>query len=979
MTSHTESNSGWQYGSSGSIWRGNGQHLARPGFDHDDDNWHKWNSGLESSHDPKYLDKPPPHTLTSSYSSSSFFTSSHPPDSDSNTIYMGNLEPWMDHEYASQVVRLMGWDRSSITGNAQNSPVSIKIPPPPLDAIPQPNNPGYCLITFPNAAQAANVLASLHSVNQDSATAPLLMPNSSRPFNLQWANSSQLPQLNPGAAFGGSIQNSAMFNGFTIHSRSPANSQGPQREFSIFVGDLAPETSNSDLVAVFRNPVLGLRNDREPKFIRPFYSCKSAKIMLDPVTGVSRGYGFVRFTDEADQQRALVEMHGLYCLSRPMRVSPATAKFKPNATAVVPSLTPTPPISLSIIPRAHTPDGTDDCGNVNNDGRVASGPVRSVSSPVASASSVATVNNSLTTVVPAGINNSTESDASSTPTAVFSNSNGKSSSSANGSSPPTQGSARTSDQPTSGHQTQHMQGRQSQGDAQIMPHILAQIAQLASSTAVPQDWSPANLMQQHAGPGIASFPSSSSMTSQPPPYSGQPGLFGTSGSGTGLNERGGSTNAGGPSVYDEAWTHQGGARAILGNLIGPNGEQLTSTDPYNTTVFVGGLSPLISEETLRTFFAPFGDIHYVKVPLGKHCGFVQFVRKADAERAIERMQGFPIGGSRIRLSWGRSQYKAAQAAAQAAQAAQAEQAARLAAAASSAANAQTPASLHMTPDQALQLLQSLGYNAALSSNGESNAGFPSAAPLQNGNASLEHAFSASGSQELPNHFVPSHVDHLQRSAFSPFSPAPFNGIDQQQPQSLTTLSPSQLLPHPSRSYAPGFGPSPSSVSGKYSDTNSPHSSSTESSSGSSVRFSGIGNGSGGFPSAAFLENPNAAFQVNDILRHESQTYLTRVSPSSSLGQDLSTRKTPPRHQHHNQSGLHLKDDTAENEFMQDLNGTLASLDLGERSSRAAIGSEMLKKDGYSHNGERRPLSNSISVPKGFVSPRPTSGGSPDST
>ena len=24
-----------------------------------------------------------------------------------------------------------------------------------------------------------------------------------------------------------------------------------------------------------------------------------------------------RFTDEADQQRALVEMHGLYCLSRP--------------------------------------------------------------------------------------------------------------------------------------------------------------------------------------------------------------------------------------------------------------------------------------------------------------------------------------------------------------------------------------------------------------------------------------------------------------------------------------------------------------------------------------------------------------------------------------------------------------------------------------------------------------------------------------
>jgi hypothetical protein len=96
---------------------------------------------------------------------------------------------------------------------------------------------------------------------------------------------------------------------------------------------------------------------------------------------------------------------------------------------------------------------------------------------------------------------------------------------------------------------------------------------------------------------------------------------------------------------------------------------------------------LISEGTLRSFFEPFGDIHYVKVPVGKHCGFVQFVRKADAEKAIEKLQGYPIGGSRIRLSWGRSQCmsflflrfhslflmtlldKAAQAAAQAAQAA----------------------------------------------------------------------------------------------------------------------------------------------------------------------------------------------------------------------------------------------------------------------------------------------------------------------
>jgi RNA recognition motif-containing protein len=182
----------------------------------------------------------------------------------------------MDEEYAKQVCALMGWD-----------PVSIKVPQPTTGQ--QTNNPGYCFLTFSSPAHAASVLTQIKGT----------MPNSAKPFSLNWA-----PALPPAVTA-------------SLGPSTPAPQY--QREHSIFVGDLAPETSNSDLVAVFRNPVLGLRNDREPKFIRPFLSCKSAKIMLDPVTGVSRGYGFVRFTDEADQQRALIEMHGLYCLSRPSK------------------------------------------------------------------------------------------------------------------------------------------------------------------------------------------------------------------------------------------------------------------------------------------------------------------------------------------------------------------------------------------------------------------------------------------------------------------------------------------------------------------------------------------------------------------------------------------------------------------------------------------------------------------------------------
>ncbi|ODV75073.1 Nam8p [Cyberlindnera jadinii NRRL Y-1542] len=78
------------------------------------------------------------------------------------------------------------------------------------------------------------------------------------------------------------------------------------------------------------------------------------------------------------------------------------------------------------------------------------------------------------------------------------------------------------------------------------------------------------------------------------------------------------------------------------------------TDPNNTTVFIGGLSSVVTEEDLRLYFQPFGDITYVKIPIGKGCGFVQYTTRTSAELAISKMQGYPIGNSRVRLSWGRS-------------------------------------------------------------------------------------------------------------------------------------------------------------------------------------------------------------------------------------------------------------------------------------------------------------------------------------
>lgn len=260
------------------------------------------------------------------------------------------------------------------------------------------SNAGYCFVDFasPDAASKALTLNGQ------------LIPNSNRPFKLNWAS-------------GG---------GLADRSR---DERGP--EFSIFVGDLGPEVTEFVLVQLFQNK---------------YTSTKSAKIMSDPISGMSRGYGFVRFANEEDQQKALTEMQGVYCGNRPMRISTATPKNKSGG-----------------------PGGPGGMG----------------------------------------------------------------------------------------------------------------------------------MQQGGGGPGMGMY----SMGAPPMGYYGAPQP---------MNQ---------------------------------------FTDPNNTTVFVGGLSGYVTEDELRSFFQGFGEITYVKIPPGKGCGFVQFVQRHAAEMAINQMQGYPIGNSRVRLSWGRSQ------------------------------------------------------------------------------------------------------------------------------------------------------------------------------------------------------------------------------------------------------------------------------------------------------------------------------------
>jgi len=51
-------------------------------------------------------------------------------------------------------------------------------------------------------------------------------------------------------------------------------------------------------------------------------------------------------------------------------------------------------------------------------------------------------------------------------------------------------------------------------------------------------------------------------------------------------------------------------------------------DPLpDVQVFVGGLDPNVSEDELKQSFSQYGEIASVKIPVGKQCGFVQFVQR----------------------------------------------------------------------------------------------------------------------------------------------------------------------------------------------------------------------------------------------------------------------------------------------------------------------------------------------------------------
>ena len=74
-------------------------------------------------------------------------------------------------------------------------------------------------------------------------------------------------------------------------------------------------------------------------------------------------------------------------------------------------------------------------------------------------------------------------------------------------------------------------------------------------------------------------------------------------------------------------------------------------------IFVGDLSPEIDTDTLKEAFAPFGEISNCRIVRdaqtnkSKGYAFVSFVKKSEAEAAINAMNGQWLGSRSIRTNW----------------------------------------------------------------------------------------------------------------------------------------------------------------------------------------------------------------------------------------------------------------------------------------------------------------------------------------
>lgn len=95
----------------------------------------------------------------------------------------------------------------------------------------------------------------------------------------------------------------------------------------------------------------------------------------------------------------------------------------------------------------------------------------------------------------------------------------------------------------------------------------------------------------------------------------------------------------------------------------PTYGSMDNGDPNTTNIYLGNLSPKITEQQLMEIFGRYGPLASIKImwprseeekQRGRNCGFVAYMSRLDAERALRCLNGRDVMGYEMKLGWGKS-------------------------------------------------------------------------------------------------------------------------------------------------------------------------------------------------------------------------------------------------------------------------------------------------------------------------------------
>jgi len=127
------------------------------------------------------------------------------------------------------------------------------------------------------------------------------IPNSKCTFKLNWASHN--------------LQNRQSTN----LNDAFKNKKKYSSDYDIFVGDLSYKAKEEDLLKFFQ---------------AKYSSIISVKIIIDPTTQQSKGYGFIKFGEKKEFLSSIIDMNGILFYGKPLKVNAATTK-KPLKNDIV--------------------------------------------------------------------------------------------------------------------------------------------------------------------------------------------------------------------------------------------------------------------------------------------------------------------------------------------------------------------------------------------------------------------------------------------------------------------------------------------------------------------------------------------------------------------------------------------------------------------------------------------------------------------